>query len=230
MAIEHKNIPDAGRHEPKGISTALDKTVYVSNGLSTGVWRRVGVTDVQGLDVNQTTANLALMTDGLGGVVSQALPSAVNSYGSMVITNNSVAFPIAAASDTTLTSDVDYVAFVGVGAPWSSEHTFGGVTRVANRLKVTVAGDYKLDVWADITGFPSNIAKIAIKYRINGVTFGPRKITEKSNSSGDAGNMTGFGLVTLAANDEVGIAVASTVAGNLTINNLNTTLTLVRAF
>lgn len=38
MAIEHVDIPDGERHEPKGISSALVDTVYVSNGLGSGSW------------------------------------------------------------------------------------------------------------------------------------------------------------------------------------------------
>lgn len=38
MAIEHKDIPEAGLHEPKGASTATAKTVYSSDGAGSGVW------------------------------------------------------------------------------------------------------------------------------------------------------------------------------------------------
>lgn len=38
MAIEHDAIQDGKRHEPKGISTALDKQVYIANGAGTGAW------------------------------------------------------------------------------------------------------------------------------------------------------------------------------------------------
>ena len=38
MTIEHKNITDAERHEPKGASTAANGTVYVSNGAGSGAW------------------------------------------------------------------------------------------------------------------------------------------------------------------------------------------------
>lgn len=41
MAIEHSAIPDGERHEPKGISTALIDTVYVSDGASSGVWKEI---------------------------------------------------------------------------------------------------------------------------------------------------------------------------------------------
>lgn len=38
MAIEHVDIPDGERHEPKDISTALTGTVYVADGLGSGEW------------------------------------------------------------------------------------------------------------------------------------------------------------------------------------------------
>jgi hypothetical protein len=39
LAIEHRNIPDNERHEPKGISTAIAGQVYRSNGAASGVWK-----------------------------------------------------------------------------------------------------------------------------------------------------------------------------------------------
>jgi len=39
--IQHKDIPDAERHEPKGISAASANTVYMANGSATGSWTPV---------------------------------------------------------------------------------------------------------------------------------------------------------------------------------------------
>ena len=39
--IQHKDIPDAERHEPKGISSAASNTVYMANGSATGAWALV---------------------------------------------------------------------------------------------------------------------------------------------------------------------------------------------
>lgn len=39
MATEHKNIPDAERHEPKGVSAASVGQVYRSNGSASGAWK-----------------------------------------------------------------------------------------------------------------------------------------------------------------------------------------------
>lgn len=38
MAIEHSVLTGASLHEPKGVATAPSGTVYVSNGLGSGVW------------------------------------------------------------------------------------------------------------------------------------------------------------------------------------------------
>jgi hypothetical protein len=40
MTIEHKDIPNANLHEPKGVSTAADNTTYVADGLGSGAWKR----------------------------------------------------------------------------------------------------------------------------------------------------------------------------------------------
>ena len=45
MAIEHKNITDPNRHEPKGASTATVDQVYASDGAGSGVWRELPVSD-----------------------------------------------------------------------------------------------------------------------------------------------------------------------------------------
>lgn len=36
--VEHVNIPEAGLHEPKGVSTAQTGTVYIADGAGSGSW------------------------------------------------------------------------------------------------------------------------------------------------------------------------------------------------
>ena len=38
MTIQHKLITDADLHEPKGVASAANKTVYVANGSGSGSW------------------------------------------------------------------------------------------------------------------------------------------------------------------------------------------------
>ena len=39
MTIEHKDMPEAGLHEPKGVSTASSGQVYVGDGAGSGAWK-----------------------------------------------------------------------------------------------------------------------------------------------------------------------------------------------
>lgn len=45
---EHKDLPDAQLHEPKGVSSASINTVYVSDGAGSGTWKKV---DLNSLNV-----------------------------------------------------------------------------------------------------------------------------------------------------------------------------------
>ena len=46
MAIEHDSIVNAELHEPKGVSSASNTTVYVANGAGSGTWRQLTVPDI----------------------------------------------------------------------------------------------------------------------------------------------------------------------------------------
>lgn len=41
MTIQHKDLPEAQLHEPKGVSTALQRQVYRSDGAGSGAWEYV---------------------------------------------------------------------------------------------------------------------------------------------------------------------------------------------
>jgi hypothetical protein len=147
----------------------------------------------------------------------------------MTITNNTNAFTMAAAVDGTLNTNTDYVLFTGTGAPWALGTPSLGITFLTDRVIVPVAGIYQIELWSTITGFPTNTAKVSVKHRINGGAFSARHPIAKSNSAGDAGNLNGFGLVTLAANDYIQLYLASTAAGGLTFSDVNVTINLIRA-
>ena len=69
MAIEHKLIPDAQLHEPKGIVAASGGTVYVANGGGSGSWQ---TPKIQGQSVAGDGS--VPVSDGLGGVVWKESP------------------------------------------------------------------------------------------------------------------------------------------------------------
>jgi hypothetical protein len=224
VTIQHKDIPDANLHEPKGVSAAVANTVYTANGAGSGTWAKVSSQAIQGLSGDGGNSNKRLISDGANGFVFKI----DRAYGTMSITNNTNGFALAAAADSTLNTNTDYVLYTGTGAPWASENLFGGVSFNTNRLQVPATGVYELDLWCNIIGFPTVSSSVGVKYRVNGTTFGPRKIKCKSNAAGDAGNLVGFGLITLNANDYIQLYFASTGAGNLTIGDLNATIQLIR--
>lgn len=92
MAIAHKDIPEAGLHEPKGVSTAAAGTVYVADGAGSGDWEdpiptdlvRVGwgnyndyATSITPISVSATTWT-KLTNDALGSLTDETyLPDGV---------------------------------------------------------------------------------------------------------------------------------------------------------
>lgn len=223
ITIQHVNIPDAQRHEPKGASSAASKSVYSADGLGSGVWQKIASDNIKGLAGDGGSTNLRPITDGANGFVLRS--AAV--LGSMVISGNTNAITLSAASDSTLNTNTDYILMTGTGAPWAVENAFGGVTFSTNRLTVPVTGIYKIDLWSTIIGWPTASSKISVKYRINGSTFSTRHpMARTPATTSDPGELTGFGLIALTANDFIQLYVASTGAGGLVFGDLNTTLTL----
>lgn len=224
MTIQHKDIPDSLLHEPKGVASATSGSVYSANGLGSGVWKRVSTDMLSGSSGDLGVAGKKFLTNGTNGVtlVADGL------YGAMTITNNTNAFSVPTAVDSTLNTNSDYVLFTSTGAPWLPEN-LNGLTFNTDRLTATVSGVYRIDLWSNITQFPYNTAKVSVKHRINGTTFSARHPMTKSNSAGDAGNISGFGLVTLNIGDYIQLMVASTAAGGLILSDVNVTVTLIRA-
>lgn len=61
MTIQHKDIPDAQLHEPKGVSTALSNQTYVADGAGSGNWAEPEPKGVSGANSNEV-----YLADGLG--------------------------------------------------------------------------------------------------------------------------------------------------------------------
>jgi hypothetical protein len=92
--MEHANIPEAGLHEPKGVSTAAAGTAYIADGAGSGTWQdpvpsdlpRLGwanyadyATTITPQSISATTWT-KLTNDALGSLtVDTHLPSGVTS-------------------------------------------------------------------------------------------------------------------------------------------------------
>lgn len=64
--IQHRDIPDEGRHELKGASTAIVGSVPISNGIGGTAFQRLGVASLTG-SIPTGVADVQVVTDGLGG-------------------------------------------------------------------------------------------------------------------------------------------------------------------
>jgi hypothetical protein len=224
MAIQHKNIPEAELHESKGVSTAVVNTAYFANGSGSGSWKKVGAETLNGLSGDGGVARLKVVTDGSNGFDLYR----DYAFGKMHITNNNTPFAVTAAADTTLNTSSQYVLLTGAGAPFANGLE-DGVTFSVNKLTVNHAGVYDLNFWACISGFPSNTAHVAVKFRINGTTFSDQKVINKSNGAGDDGIMAACDLIQLSANDYIQLYIASSATGNVTINNAALTMKMIKA-
>ncbi len=225
MSIQHSAIPDAQLHEPKGVVSASVNQIYTANGSGSGVWKRPDTTVLAGMSGDGASTNLIPVSNGTNGLTFKRRAG----YGSMTITNNTNNFAVPLAVDLTLNTNSDYALFTGTGAPWAFTSPTLDVTFNTDRMIAPVTGVYEIILWANIASFPSNVAKIGLKYRINGSTFSSRKVVCKSNSAGDFGSLNGSGLVQLTAGDYMQIMFASTVAGGLIVGDLNATLILIKA-
>jgi hypothetical protein len=72
--IQHSAIPDGQRHEPKGISTATNKQVYIANGSASGAWSKIGPISLSGVTTNGTVGQFVAV-DGAGNFVLASAPS-----------------------------------------------------------------------------------------------------------------------------------------------------------
>jgi hypothetical protein len=90
MTVQHKDIPNDGLHEPKGVSTASSGQVYLANGAGSGTWANspttgtlIGILDYNDLATATTpivvtggAGYVDLPNDGLGAFTNKLYPPA----------------------------------------------------------------------------------------------------------------------------------------------------------
>jgi hypothetical protein len=85
MTIQHSAIPDAQRHEPKGASSAVARTVYISDGAASGTWRKTNDLDI---DYSVAANNKFGWNDIADALYTSGSPRAIGSGVRTQITNN----------------------------------------------------------------------------------------------------------------------------------------------
>jgi hypothetical protein len=88
MSIEHRLIPEAQLHEPKGVSLATAKRVYVADGAGSGTWRNLTEDDMNYAD---KTKNKYGWIDVSDSQYTSGAPLAIAAGVRTQITNNGLA-------------------------------------------------------------------------------------------------------------------------------------------
>lgn len=88
MTIQHSAIPDGQRHEPKGVSSATDKQVYIANGSASGTWRKLNDLD---MDYSTKANNLFGWNDISDSLYTSGSPRAITATTRTLLTNNAAA-------------------------------------------------------------------------------------------------------------------------------------------
>jgi len=85
MVIQHKNIPNAQLHEPKGVNSASTKMVYLADGLGSGEWRVLSEAEFNYATKANNRFGWNLISDSL---YTNSSKRAISSAARTQITNN----------------------------------------------------------------------------------------------------------------------------------------------
>lgn len=216
---DHKAIPDAELHEPKGVAGATSGDVYEADGLGSGSWNVPATHEPKGVDT--ALIRQVYTADGLGS--GDWSDTVISTHGEMSITNNATATSVTAAADATLNTDSDYTK---ITAGWAAGH-LQNITFNIDKLVAPVTGDYKVTFWAAIK-IPLNNNFVGIKYAIDDNTpYSLQKLVSQSATTSDYRNMFGSAMVTLTAGQTVSIYIAATKTDSLVVEESGCQLELI---
>ena len=213
MAIEHRNIPESGLHEPKGVSTAASKRVYRSDGAGSGAWLQVDSDTLQGTINNSTPAGRRIVADGSGGFDAELTPG--HAFGTMNLTDNATVKAVTAATDSTLNTNTDFVEF-DIVLSFDNVQNMGTGT---NSLQIQESGIYLIDFWCNVSS-SVNSTKFSLKFVIDGVTFVPRGPKFTMPTANVIHNMSANGLHSFTSGEEVKLYIAADKTCNIRIEDM----------
>lgn len=218
---EHKDIPESGLHEPKGVSTAAANRVYVANGSGSGSWSQVDANTLSGTMSNSAEADLVVVTDGSGGFTTKEDTS---SFGMLTLTGNSTAISVTAAATSNLSSNSDYTQ---VSLTMASP-TLLSMAAGSNYLEISQTGYYLISFWANVFNNTTSNT-VAVKFAVNGTDFVERRPKAELPNSSDMGNISGSGIHEFTAGDKIYLYIASEKTANITIEDMALSLTYLES-
>ena len=190
--IEHVNITDPNIHEPKGITTATNKEVYVANGSGSGSWRTVFT---QGFEDYENTGSAISLTSGAWTDLTN------NGLGSNTLTTYRLPGYSAIWNTTTHEFDWDGAGLViGDTVDIRFDVTFNINTsndEIALRLDLAHGdpSEYSVEVYRNQFKSTGNhrVVVTATLYIGNSITLNnPGKVAAFSDSAGDTCLLNGF--------------------------------------
>ena len=202
--VQHKDMLSASVHEPKHItgSTAADAGKVITP-LSGG------------------TSELRNLTPEEVGITF--------AYGEAALDANTSSFSSAAATDPALYDTADYVQLNSVRVPGVYfDQNFGGVTfnATTNGITPPVSGVYRLSAWMNVVTDTTS-TMLGCKAKQNG-TWANFTVKNEVPSVGRVQNISGSGIVTLAANDEITLWIATDKTANITVEDMRYSIELMK--
>lgn len=217
--IEHRNLTGSSLHEPKGVATALEGSVYVANGAGSGVWRSP-------LGVDTAEEGSFFVADGSGG--GSWLSPSGNVFGSMCIVNNeSTVFAVPEAVSSLLNTDTDYVK-VNNGL-WTCPVP-GPIRFDTDHLTIPVNGVYEFSVFGSLSSdVVDTRTAFKIAYNDTQATLIPQKVHRQGSAADVVGSMAMSFYTERLAGDKISLWVAATKACNIRVTNASLSAVLLKA-
>ena len=148
-------------------------------------------------------------------------------YGEIEADNITATISMTAATDPTLHDPADFVLLNSSRIATVYGQNFGiTYDGVNNTMNVPVGGIYRVGGWFNLESSVNN-TKVAIKYTLNGTPVSGVLITD-IGAAGRTQNISGFGLVALSADDDIGVSLASDKTADITITDMRLNLELVK--
>jgi hypothetical protein len=149
-SINHKNIPSAQAHEPKGIESAVNKTLYVANGSGGGAWSKAGPQSLSGVATNGVAGQFVAV-DGAGNFVLASAPSG-NIYFYNVASPYTLTYPSAftKAAPTTTAGGSPVLMTEGTNARLTYTGTSATTLDIAYSISLDQASGSARDIQAAV--------------------------------------------------------------------------------
>lgn len=186
--IQHSAIPDGQRHEPKGISSASNKQLYIANGSASGAWSKIGPQSLSGVTTNGTAGQFVAV-DGAGNFILASAPS-----GSVYFYNISTPYIL------TYPSTFTKAAPTTTGSGSSVLMTEGTNARLTYTGTATTSLDIVFTVSVDQASGSARDIEAAI-YKNGSLVNGSNAII--TTTSGEKHSITCHADVSVATNDYV---------------------------